>query len=216
VSLARLMIVEDEKIIAADLRRSVEKMGYTVCAEMSSGEEAISKSGELRPDLILMDIVLKGDMDGIRAAEQIKQYRIPVVFLTACNDQAILQQTELTESYGYIIKPFEDRELHLTIEIALYRSQVYTRMKIVEQRLYTIIERTGSVIIDTNIEGRVTFMNKIAEELTGWKSEDAIGKMLSEIFIIKDEVLSDLDKHWMERVMQESIGGCSYNRQKSL
>ena len=215
MSIARIMIVEDEKIIAADIRRSLENMGYAVCAETSSGEEAILKSVELRPDVILMDIVLKGDMDGISAAEQIK-HRIPVVFLTACNDETILQQAGITEFYGYIIKPFEDRELHLAIEIALYRNQMYARMKNVEQRLSTIIERNGSVIIDSDIEGRVTFMNQVAEELTGWKSEDAFGKMLAEIFYIRDEALSDLDKQWMERVMQESFGKSSHYRQRSV
>ena len=118
----KIMIVEDEKIVAADIHASIEKMGYAVCAMASSGMEAIKKADSSRPDLILMDILLKGSMDGIEAATRIKElYKIPVIYLTAFGDDSILQRAKVTEPYGYITKPFNDRELHIAIEIAIYK-----------------------------------------------------------------------------------------------
>jgi len=120
---AKILIVEDERIVARDIQKSVEALGYLVCAMTSSGEKAIQKADEFRPDLVLMDIVLKGAMDGIEAAGQIgAALKIPVVYLTAYDDDDILQRAKITTPYGYITKPFNDRELHIAIEIALYES----------------------------------------------------------------------------------------------
>jgi len=120
---AKILIVEDERIVARDIQKSVEALGYLVCAMTSSGEKAIQKADEFRPDLVLMDIVLKGAMDGIEAAGQIgAALKIPVVYLTAYDDDDILQRAKITTPYGYITKPFNDRELHIAIEIALYKS----------------------------------------------------------------------------------------------
>ncbi|MEI7672504.1 MAG: ATP-binding protein, partial [Deltaproteobacteria bacterium] len=120
----KIMIVEDEEIVAADIKASVEKMGYSVCATASSGLEAIQKAGSTQPDLALMDIVLKGSMDGTEAAAQIKElYKIPVVYLTAFGDDGILQRAKVAAPYGYIIKPFRDRDLQIAIEISIYRKQ---------------------------------------------------------------------------------------------
>ncbi|MBV5330247.1 MAG: response regulator, partial [Chlorobium sp.] len=113
----RIMIVEDEEIVAADIRMSVEKMGYTVCAMASSGREAIQKAESTQPDLVLMDIGLKESMDGIEAATRIKDlYQIPVIYLTAFGENTMLQKAKTAEPYGYITKPFNDRELHIAIE----------------------------------------------------------------------------------------------------
>lgn len=121
----KIMIVEDEKIVAEDIRESVEKIGYTACAVVSMGEEAVKKAGELLPDLVLMDIMLKGGTDGIEAAGQINSlFNIPVVYLTAYADDYNLQRAKITEPYGYILKPFEERELHIAIEIALYKHRM--------------------------------------------------------------------------------------------
>jgi len=120
----RIMVVEDEKIVAEDIRASVEEMGYFVCAMASSGREAIEKANLTRPDLILMDIVLQGDMDGVEAATQINElYKIPVVYLTAFGEDDVLQRAKVAEPYGYIIKPFNDRDLQIAIEISIYKKQ---------------------------------------------------------------------------------------------
>ena len=115
-----IMIVEDESIVALDLRMRLRAMGYTVSAMVASGEEAILKLVTTHPDLIIMDIRLHGEMDGIEAAEAIgAQYDIPVVFLTALNDPDTRQRAEITDSYGYIPKPFSSEELQAAIDQAL-------------------------------------------------------------------------------------------------
>lgn len=122
---ARVLIVEDEGIVAKDLQGTLENLGYVVPDVVSSGEEAVQKAAEMQLDLVLMDIVLKGDMDGIEAAERIRaRFGIPVVYLTAYADEDTLQRAKLTEPYSYILKPFEERELHIAIEMALYKHQI--------------------------------------------------------------------------------------------
>jgi len=124
------MIVEDERIIAEDLRNTLQSLGYTAMEIVSSAEEAINMLKKTKPDLILADIVLSGQIDGIEMAEYIKsRYNIPIVYLTAYADKDIVARAKITEPYGYIIKPFEDRELQTNIEIALYKNKTETRFK---------------------------------------------------------------------------------------
>ncbi len=123
---AKIMIVEDEVLFAKDLKDLLERLGYTVPALVSTGEEAIEKAGEMKPDLVLMDIVLKGGMDGIEAADLIRtRFKIPVVYLTAYADDETVQRAKITEPYGYVVKPLEERDLHVTLEIALYMYAKY-------------------------------------------------------------------------------------------
>jgi len=123
---AKIMLVEDEVLFAKDLQDLLESWGYTVPAIVSTGEEAIEKASELKPDLVLMDIVLKGDMDGIEAADLIRtRFKIPVVYLTAHADDETVQRAKITEPYGYVLKPLEEGDLHVTLEIALYMYAKY-------------------------------------------------------------------------------------------
>ena len=117
-----VLVVEDESIVAKDIQNSLKKLGYTVPSVENSGEDAIDAAGEHKPDLILMDIMLKGEISGIEAAEQIRRrYQIPVIFLTAYADESTLSKAKVTEPYGYIIKPFKEIDLHTSIEMALYK-----------------------------------------------------------------------------------------------
>ena len=201
-----IMIVEDEEIVAADIRMSVLKRGYFVCAMASSGKEAIEKAGLFRPDLILMDIILKGSMTGIEAATQIKDlYKIPVIYLTAFGEDDIMQQAKLAEPYGYILKPFQDRELHIAIEIALYKKQAEARIQKVERWLANVLKSVGDAVITSDNDGRITYMNTVAEELTHWKQEEALGKKLTEILHMKDMDLGNLEKHLVESVITEGL-----------
>lgn len=119
---AQILVVEDEGIVAEDISRQLKSLGYTVPAVASSGEEAIRKVFENKPDLVLMDILLKGEMDGIQATERINSaFSIPIVYLTAHPDDGLLQRAKQTEPFGYILKPFAERELYSTIETALYK-----------------------------------------------------------------------------------------------
>jgi len=122
--MTQILIVEDERIVAEDLKRCLEKLGYTVPGVVSFGEEAIREAEGKRPDLVLMDIMLNGDLDGIEAAEQIRtRLNIPIIYLTAYADKNTLERAKATEPFGYILKPFEERELHIVIEMSLYKHQ---------------------------------------------------------------------------------------------
>lgn len=126
----KILVVEDEVIVAEDIGFRLKKLGYIVTATVASGEEAIEKVAENRPDLVLMDIVLKGDMDGVTAAEKIRnRVDIPIVFLTAYADDQTLQRAKLTNPFGYIIKPFQQNDLRVAIEIALHRHEIETKMQ---------------------------------------------------------------------------------------
>ena len=125
-----ILIVEDERIVAEDVRMILKNFGYRVSSIVSSGEDAVRKAGEDLPDLVLMDIVLKGEMDGVEAADRIRSaFHIPVVYLTAYADGATLKRARVTEPYGYVIKPFADKELCCIIEMALYKSQREKRLE---------------------------------------------------------------------------------------
>ncbi|MBW3584862.1 MAG: response regulator, partial [Cyanobacteria bacterium 0813] len=115
-----ILIVEDELLIAKNLSYKLEKLGYKIADIVSSGADAIQRAGEMEPDLILMDIVIKGDIDGIETAVRINQeLDIPIIYTTAYADDETLERAENTGSYGYLVKPFKQRELHATIKIAL-------------------------------------------------------------------------------------------------
>ncbi|WP_370572398.1 response regulator [Methanomethylovorans sp.] len=121
---AKILVVEDENIVALEIKKRLQKLGYIVPGVASTGEDAISKVEGILPDLVLMDIMLKGEIDGIHAAGEIrKRFNIPVIYLTAYSDEETLQRAKFTEPYGYILKPFEEDDLRTTIEIALYRHQ---------------------------------------------------------------------------------------------
>lgn len=126
----QILVVEDEVIVAQDIAGRLKKLGYAVTATVSSGEEAIQKAIENPPDLVLMDIVLKGDMDGVTAADKIRTNRnVPTIFLTAYADDKTLQRAKLTDPFGYIIKPFQQNDLRVAIEIALHRHEMETKMR---------------------------------------------------------------------------------------
>src|SRR3712207_119843 len=140
----RILVVEDEGIVARDLQNKLQRLGYAVPAVASSGEEAIRKAEEHAPDLVLMDIVLKGQMDGIEAAALIwEQCRVPAVYLTAYGDDTTLQRAKVTRPYGYVLKPFSDRELRINIEVALYRSQMERKLQGMERWFSSTLSSMG-------------------------------------------------------------------------
>ncbi len=125
MSKANILVVEDQFIVGEDLARSLRKLGFSVCSVATSGEEAIEQVTQFQPDLALMDIRLKGQMDGIEAAAHLKRhFNIPVIYLTAHSDDSTLQRASETEPLGYLLKPFEERQLYTTLEIALNRKRV--------------------------------------------------------------------------------------------
>ena len=183
----RILVVEDEAIIAEDLRGILKRLGYEVVAVVPSGQLAVKKALELKPDLILMDIMLQGDLDGIQAAQIINSVDdVPIVFCTAYADDRTLKRAQVTEPYGYILKPFEERELATNIQIAVYKHKTEKEIKERERWLNTTLRSIGDAIISTDIDGKITFMNSVAESITGWIQEFSIGKNFRKLFKIID------------------------------
>jgi|Deesub1362A_J573_1020465.scaffolds.fasta_scaffold00013_17 diguanylate cyclase (GGDEF)-like protein/PAS domain S-box-containing protein len=202
----RILIVEDEGIVAKDIQNRLKKLGYSVAGIVASGEDAVKKAEETRPDLVLMDIKLKGEMNGIGAAEQIrKKFDIPVIYLTAYADEDTIERAKVTEPFGYMLKPFEERELRSNIEMALYKHKMEKRLRESKQWLATTLKSIGDAVIATDEKGCVAFMNPVAESLTGWKQEEAIGKKLTEVFNIINEKTRALAENPVERVLREGV-----------
>jgi PAS domain S-box-containing protein len=203
---AQILIVEDDSIVVMELQDRLQSLGYAVAAVASSGKEAIEKAAETHPDLVLMDIRLKGAINGIEAAKEIRAcFDIPVVYLTAYADENTLQRAKATEPYGYILKPFEERELRTNIEIALYKYQMERKLKESERWLATTLRSIGDAVIATDAQGCVMFMNPVAEALTGWKQEEALGKDLTEVFHIVNEETCNAVENPVERALQEGV-----------
>lgn len=198
----KILIVEDETIVAEDIRRSLESLGYTVSAVVPSGEEALKKAKELKPDLILMDILLRGKINGIEAASKIRTgFDIPLVYLTAFAEPKIVEKVKKTAPYGYILKPFEDRELQSTIETALYRHKIEKKLKESEAWLSTMFKSIGDAVIATDNKGKITFMNPVSESLSGWRQEEAVGKPLKEVFRIINGITHKTLENPFEKVL---------------
>lgn len=141
MSKTNILIVEDESIVAKDIQMSLRKLGYNVVAICSNGEDAIRAAEEHAPDLVLMDIMLKGEMSGIEAAEQIRsRFNMPIIYLTAYADESTLSKAKITEPYGYIIKPFKEIDLRTSIEMAQYKHQKETDVRKERDFLYSIVE----------------------------------------------------------------------------
>lgn len=180
---AKILIVEDESIVALNIKNRLESLGYIIVATTSSGESAIQIAASNQPDLVLMDIKLRGVIDGIEAATQIwTRFKIPIVYLTAYSDEETIERAKITEPYGYILKPFEAKDLCTTIEISLYKHQMEQQLREREQWLATTLKSIGDAVITTDSQGLVTFMNPVAETLTCWKQEEAIGNNLTKVF----------------------------------
>jgi PAS domain S-box-containing protein len=187
MAVPKILIVEDESIVAMGIEHRLHQLGYQVAGIADSGSMAIEQIRENHPDLALMDIQLKEDMDGIEAAQYIRNhFNIPVVFLTAHADTRTLQRAKITEPFGYITKPFQERDLYTTIEMALYKHKMDSKLAEREQWLHTILHSIGDAVIATNTGGQVVFMNPTAETLTGWAQSEAVGRSINAVFTVID------------------------------
>lgn len=200
----KILIAEDEGIAAEDLRRSLDNLGYQVVGITKSAEETIQKASSLAPDLILMDIRLQGDKTGVEATEQIQQnLNIPVIYLTAYADNDTLQKARDSNPYGFILKPFQIRELIGVIETTIHRHQLETDLKESRAWLETALTSIGDGVISTDMKSLVTFMNPVAENLTGWRCEEALGKPLNNVFRIVEENSERIAENPAEKVLRE-------------
>ncbi|MTJ55053.1 response regulator [Anabaena sp. UHCC 0253] len=204
MGLAKILVVEDEVILARTIASQLNQLGYIVTAKASSGQSAINQALETHPDLILMDIIIKGDMDGIATANYIhEQLDIPVVFLTAYGDEQTLERAKVTQPFGYIVKPFTSRDLRISIEIALLKHKLECELRESRDQLATLLDSMSDAVIATNEQGIITFINPAAEKITGWQETEALGNNVSEIIKIIDEVTSEIIENPVTKVLRE-------------
>jgi len=188
--MANILIVEDEPIAAWSIREALEAAGHIIVNEVASGSQAILWASQHQPDVVLMDIRLSDETDGLEAAQTIaNDYSIPIVFLTAHADDATIQRALETSPFGYVVKPFRRRELQASIDIAIRRYQREQRLITANSQLTTTLESIGDAVITVDLEGRVTFVNPTAEQLTRWLQIEALGQPIEVVLPLFDHQL---------------------------
>jgi len=191
----RILIVEDQRLIAVDIEKTLQRMGYEVVAKAGRGDEAIAKASEILPDLVLMDIRLEGDMDGIQAAEAIRaRTDVPVVYLTAFADDETILRAKTTSPFGYVVKPFDERELRAAIEVAVYKHETdrliaeeRARRRTAEEFKLFVQAVKDYAIFMIDVGGRVSTWNEGARRIKGYRTEEILGQHFS-IFYPPEDV----------------------------
>ena len=199
---ASIFVVEDEGIIAHSIAASLRRAGYEVAGIAGSGEEALSKLIDLRPQLILMDIHLSGRMNGIELAERVRDlFEIPIVYLTAHSDSETLNRAKITEPFGYLPKPVQQASLFTAVEIALFKHRVESELRQQRAWLNTVLGTMHDGVIVTDTFGTVQFINAHGEELTGWRSAMATGKSIKLVLPLMNADLDvSLDDHLLSAI----------------
>ena len=207
---ARIFIVEDEAIVAADLSDRLVALGFAVAGTADTGKRALDEIPGARADLVLMDIVLKGAMDGVATARRLAQTcSIPVVYLTSHADERTVKSAIGTDPYGYVLKPFNDRELQVAIRIALHRHDTEQRLRRLERWLSTLLGSLGDGVVATDPRGCITLLNPAAQRLTGWSDDEAVGRRFDEVLQLLDartfEPLAGIIERGREQPMELGI-----------
>lgn len=206
-TVANILILEDEPAVAEDLRIKLEQLGYRVVGMAETGSQAIALADAQAPDLALVDIVLPGDMDGIEVAEHFKQMQIPVVFLTAYANEAMLERAKVTEPYGYILKPYSTRELQANLAMSLYKADA--EKKIAERnQLYATLFSFCDAVLGADREGCIVLANEALVHLLKRPREDLLGRHIEDVLVLNDrqtgqrvtdEVIYSLEKEPLVR-----------------
>ncbi len=181
----KILVVEDEPVVAVDLRNSLRFLGYDVVGIAKNGQEALALVEEKRPNLVLMDIVLKGKMSGVDVTKELNKHReVPVVYLTSHTDDQTLEEAKMTEPFGFLVKPFEDIELQTAVEMALHKFKMEKQLRDNATRLTTTFRSLGDGVIVADKRLNITFINPYVIMLSGRTQKDMVGKKLTEFFRI--------------------------------
>lgn len=184
---ACILIVEDSTTAAFVLKQTLEGAGYTVIGSCDSGNAALAFVESTRPDLILMDIIIKGNQDGIETASLLKKkFNVPSVFLTSLADRHTIDRAKLTEAYGYLTKPFDSREVIAVIEMALYKHDIESQLRRSEEKYFSTVNSISEAVVTIDRDSLVTFMNPAALSMTGWAIEEVIGKAVDAVLTCRN------------------------------
>ncbi len=217
----KILIVEDEKIIAHDLRMRLEKANYQVLAECGDYSEVKTLLKKDIPDLVLMDIVLEGEKDGIGiSVELLQEYGVPTIFLTAYADEEILERAKSAQPLGYIVKPFKDRDLYTTIEIGLYKAKVDRQLRDHDRWLSATLQGIVDAVVAIDKNKKIHYVNPTALKLLGKSEKEILGEYLADVFHIVDEdtympvrlfeIIQDNVQFNFNRVLLQIIDGTFY------
>jgi two-component system, cell cycle sensor histidine kinase and response regulator CckA len=200
----KILISEDELIVADDLRLTLGQMGYLVTGIATTASEAIQLASKTRPNLVLMDVKLRGQGDGIHAASEIRRhFDIPVIFLTAHADTDTIHRASRVLPYGYLVKPYEENELRAGIEMALRLHQAQNQFSRLERFLSTTLASIAEGVIAVDLNAQVCHLNPAAERLTGWTAKEACGKPWREVFLLMHAETRQPVEDPIARVMQD-------------
>lgn len=201
-----VLIVEDEGIIAADIKNTLKKIGYDVCGIVDSGEAAVKAAGEKKPDLILMDIVLHGNLDGVDASKAILNlYHIPVIYLSAHEDDKTIERTKDTHPYGFVLKPFSERELKAALKMALFKHDSEKRIKESEERYFRLAENARDLIFRMSLpEGKYEYVSKASSDITGYEPAEFYTEPLLIKKILHPDWQRYFEVHW-KRLLEGDV-----------
>ncbi|OHD71708.1 MAG: hypothetical protein A2V99_01775 [Spirochaetes bacterium RBG_16_67_19] len=204
---ARILVVEDERLVALALEQCLKAIGHDVVALVTTGQQAVRKAVELEPDLVLMDIRLKGEVDGIEAAVRIHDnFGTPIVYLTAYSDDNTLERARAAQPYGYVLKPFEEKSLKSAVAMALYTASVNARELRTRERLARILADLAEGVIVADAKGNISYLNPRASQLLGWEPAAAAGKFFGQVFRLVDRGTGATATLPVSRVLLEGEG----------
>lgn len=210
---ARILVVEDERLVAADIAQCLRQLGYEVTGTAVSAIDALRQAVMKTPDLVLMDIELEGGIDGVQAAAALyERMNIPVVYLTAFADVETVERAKHTFPLGYVLKPFDDRSLKIAVELALHRHRATRKPSRREQHLSAVLAGLRDAVVVTDARGAVILMNRAAETLTGRCERDSLGHRIAEVFTVIDCESGALFKDPLGRVALDGAAVLSGDR----
>ena len=200
----KILIVEDKKVLSIGIRESLQKLGYIVHGINDSGEKAIRKVAEINPNLVLIDICWKENIDALKTAGIIQEnYQTPVLYLTDYSEYILPNESKLKEPFTYITKPFADKDLHIAVEMALYKHQFEQKLEQEKQWLTAIINSINSAVLVTDVNGRIQIMNPLAQKLSGYKIEEVVGEYIGKVLNLVNENNEEIITNLVAQVVSE-------------
>ncbi|UKO98274.1 diguanylate cyclase domain-containing protein [Nostoc sp. UHCC 0870] len=199
----KILVVEDERLLAFNIKHSLQKLGHNVLEITDSAEKAIKNVADHHPNLVLFDICLSREINGIQVVDIIQNnFHTPVLYITEYSQYIQLHKHQLSQPFSYILKPIRETDLHLSVEMAVERYQSHRKLQIEKQKMEAIINSMGCGVVVTLTDGCIQMMNPIAEKLTGWQQNEAVGKDFTEVLSLVDQDMDELIKNLAKQSIQ--------------